>query len=178
MRKRVHLFFGILVCLAGLLCAGCEYRINGQSLEGAYVLITKSADNPYNSHMANGFQEAIEKSGQRAVILEPDKATAESQISLIRTCIRGRVKAIAIAANDTTALNPVLQEAIDNGIQVSTVDSNTNGSHAVFVNQVSAEILAQCLMDAVYDLSGGSGAWAILSTTNQAGNQNAWIREM
>lgn len=179
MEKRRGLFFGILVCLAGLLCAGCGYRVDGQSLEGAYVLITKSVDNPYNVHMANGFQEAIEGCGQRAVILEPDKATAEAQISLIHTCIRGKVKAIAIAANDTTALNSVLREAMDSGIQVSTMDSNTSeGSHAVFVNQVSAEILAQCLMDAVYELCGGSGAWAILSTTNQAGNQNTWIREM
>lgn len=178
MGKRGSLLSSILVCLVCLLCAGCEYRVNGQIMEGSYVLITKSADNPYNSHMANGFKAAVEECGQRAVILEPDKATAEAQISLIRTCIRGKVKAIAIAANDTTALNSVLQEAIDSGIQVSTMDSNTNGSHAVFVNQVSAEILAQCLMDAVYELSGGSGAWAILSTTNQAGNQTAWLREM
>lgn len=177
MRKRLGLFAALMLICA--LCAGCGGGTNGQNLKDAYVLITKSADNPYNSHMANGFLSGIEEDGRRAVVLEPDKATAEEQISLIRACIQGGVKAIAIAANDTTALNSVLQEAMDRGIQVSAMDSNTSeSSHAVFVNQVSAEILARCLMDAVYDLSGGSGSWAILSTTNQAGNQNAWIREM
>ena len=173
-----NLVFYILLCVC-ILFAGCAKDPIGESMKGAYVLITKSAGNPYNSHMANGFRMAIEESGNKAVVLEPDKTTAEEQISLIRTCIREKVLAISIAANDTTALDSVLQEAMDQGIQVSTVDSNTSkDSHAVFVNQVAAETLAECLMETVYELSGGAGSWAILSTTNQAGNQNAWIREM
>ena len=33
-------------------------------------------------------------------------------------------------------------------------------------------------MDAVYDITGGEGQWAILSATSQAANQNAWIEAM
>ena len=33
-------------------------------------------------------------------------------------------------------------------------------------------------MDAVYDIAGGEGDWAILSATSQATNQNAWIEAM
>ena len=33
-------------------------------------------------------------------------------------------------------------------------------------------------MDAVKDLAGGEGQWAILSATSQASNQNAWIAAM
>lgn len=33
-------------------------------------------------------------------------------------------------------------------------------------------------MDAVLDISGGEGQWAILSATSQAANQNAWIDSM
>lgn len=179
MQKKNRLrVLSLLVCLTLLLavCSGCQAQ---RKLAGAYVLITKSAGNPYNDHMANGFCEAIAACGGNAVILEPEKATAEAQISLIRSCIRSKVKAISIAANDTTALDPVLREAMTRGIQISTMDSNTSAnSHAVFVNQVSAETLAHDLMEAVYELSGGAGSWAIVSTTNQAGNQTTWIRAM
>ena len=177
MIKKILALVLAAVLLAGL--AACAEQSMKKELQDAYVLITKSSGNPYNSHMATGFREAIGARGGRAVVLEPDKATAEAQIELIRSCIRGDVKAISIAANDASALDPILREAMAAGIRVSTMDSNTGvDSHAVFVNQVSADTLARCLMDAVYDLSGGGGTWAILSTTNQAGNQNAWIREM
>ena len=33
-------------------------------------------------------------------------------------------------------------------------------------------------MDAVLDITGGEGQWAILSATSQATNQNAWIDAM
>lgn len=172
-----------IAAVLALLCGFCAFLpgCSGQTaeLKGAYVLITKSAGNPYNTHMARGFEEAIRECGGSPVILEPEKATAEEQIALINTCIRGKVRSISIAANDTTALNPVLQKAMEQGILISTLDSNTSeDSHVLFVNQVSAETLAQYLMDAVYDLSGGGGVWAILSTTNQAGNQSTWIRAM
>ena len=169
----------LLLLLCGLCTAltGCSGQTG--DLKGAYVLITKSAGNPYNTLMAQGFEESIRECGGSPVILEPEKATAEEQISLINACIRGKVRSISIAANDTTALNPSLQRAMEQGIVISTLDSNTSeDSHILFVNQVSAETLAQNLMDAVYDLSGGGGTWAILSTTNQAGNQSAWIKAM
>jgi len=168
-----------LLLAALLLLSGCAEQTARKNLEGAYVLITKSSGNPYNDHMANGFRETITENGRKAVVLEPEKATAEAQIELIRSCIRADVRAISIAANDASALDSVLREAMEAGIQVSTMDSNSGeDSHSVFVNQVSARTLARNLMDAVYELSGGSGSWAILSTTNQAGNQSAWIREM
>ena len=177
MKKR--LLAALLVAVLLLSLTACRERSMKKELQDAYVLITKSSGNPYNDHMAAGFREVIGERGGRAVVLEPEKATAEAQIELIRSCIRAKVRSISIAANDATALDSVLQEAMAAGIQVSTMDSNTGmDSHAVFVNQVSSSTLAGCLMDAVLELSGGEGTWAILSTTNQAGNQNAWIREM
>ena len=40
------------------------------------------------------------------------------------------------------------------------------------------EVIAQALMDAVLDISGGEGQFAILSATSQSANQNAWIDAM
>lgn len=174
MRKVRTLAAALLVLLALSGCGG-----DAPELNGAYVLITKSAGNPYNTHMAHGFEDAVKECGGRAVVLEPEKATAEEQIALIRACIRGKAQAIAIAANDTIALDEALKEAMDQGIAVSTMDSNTSSdSHALFVNQVAADAVAEKLLEAVYTLSGGEGAWAILSTTNQMGNQSLWVRTM
>jgi len=65
------------------------------------------------------------------------------------------------------------------GIKVSCLDSKVNAaSRSLFVNQAGVQEIGQALMDAVYDISGGSGDWAILSATSQASNQNAWIDAM
>ena len=47
-----------------------------------------------------------------------------------------------------------------------------------FVNQAGVTEIGEALMDAVLDISGGEGQWAILSATSQATNQNAWIEAM
>lgn len=144
-----------------------------------YALITKSQGNPYNDLAAQGFQEIIEKEGGTCIIASPEDATAEDQIFLIRSMIAQQVDSIAIAANDTNALQSILTEAMNKGIKISTLDSNTNAaSRMTFVNQASTSKIGQVLMDAVYDLTEGEGQWAILSATSQATNQNSWINEM
>ena len=65
------------------------------------------------------------------------------------------------------------------GIKVSCLDSKVNAdSRATFVNQAGTVEIGQALMDAVLDITGGEGQWAILSATSQAANQNAWIEAM
>ncbi|MBR2187069.1 MAG: substrate-binding domain-containing protein, partial [Lachnospiraceae bacterium] len=51
-------------------------------------------------------------------------------------------------------------------------------SRATFCNQAGTTEVGQALIDAVLDLSGGEGQYAILSATSQATNQNAWIEAM
>lgn len=147
--------------------------------DGTYAIIVKSAGNPYNEKESSGFKEVIEAAGGTCVVKEPANATAEDQIAMINECVSQGVDAIAIAANDTDALQPALTAAMDAGIHVSGLDSSTNAdSREVFVNQAGIEIIGQTLMDAVLDISGGEGQWAILSATSQATNQNAWIDAM
>lgn len=147
--------------------------------DGTYAIIVKSAGNPYNEKESQGFTETIEAMGGTAIVKEPASATAEDQIAMINELVSQGVDAIAIAANDTDALQPALQAAMEAGIHVSGLDSATNAaSREVFVNQAGIDIIGQTLMDAVLDISGGEGQWAILSATSQATNQNAWIESM
>ena len=189
-------FMSALLCLAlgaGLL-AGCggggsagggDAQPSGGGDDGAsggsgtYAIVTKSAGNPYNEREAVGFKEVIEAAGGTCIVQNPESATADAQISVINSLISQGVDSIAIAANDSNALAAVCQEALDAGIKVLTLDSDVNTSvRATFCNQAGVTEVGQALIDAVYDLSGGEGQYAILSATSQATNQNAWIDAM
>ncbi|MBQ9360225.1 MAG: rhamnose ABC transporter substrate-binding protein [Lachnospiraceae bacterium] len=144
-----------------------------------FAIVTKSAGNPYNEKEASGFQEAIEGAGYTCVVQHPEAATPDAQISVIQSLISQGVDAICIAGNDENALQSALTDAMNQGIKVSCLDSKVNkDSRATFVNQAGTDEIGLALMDAVYDLAGGEGDWAILSATSQAANQNAWIDSM
>jgi rhamnose transport system substrate-binding protein len=144
-----------------------------------FAIITKSAGNPYNEREASGFQEVIEGLGAKCIVKHPEEITAEAQITIINELVAQEVDAIAIAANDADALQTALTTAMNEGIMVVSLDSSTNAaSRMVHVNQAGIKEVAQALMDAVLDLTGGSGDWAILSATSTATNQNAWIAAM
>lgn len=163
------------VLAGGMMVQGAETSEGG----GKYAFISKSMDNPYNFAMAEGFQEVIEEAGGECVINHPLNPYADDQITLIDSLISQDVDAIAIAANDETRLTEALNEAKEAGIQVITVDSDTDHSaRSTFCNQASTELIAQTMMDAVYDITGGEGQYAILSTTPYATNQNAWLEAM
>ncbi len=152
---------------------------NAYATDATYAIIVKSAGNPYNQKESQGYKEVIEANGGTCVIQEPASATAEDQITCINNSISQGVDCIAIAANDTDALEPALTEAMNQGIKVMSLDSAVNAnSRAVFVNQAGTTQIAQTLMDAILDISGGEGDWAILSAASTATNQNAWIDGM
>ena len=48
-------------------------------------------------------------------------------------------------------------------------------ARAVFVNQVKGDSLAEMMLESAFNLTGGEGEFAILSSTPTATNQNAWI---
>ena len=108
-----------------------------------------------------------------------ETATADAQISVIQSLISQQVDAICIAGNDENALQAALEDAMNEGIKVSCLDAKVNpASRMTFVNQAGVKEIGEALMDAVLDISGGEGQWAILSATSQATNQNAWIDAM
>ncbi|MEA4870647.1 MAG: substrate-binding domain-containing protein [Christensenella sp.] len=145
----------------------------------SYAIIAKSAGNPYMERMASGFEEVIKAAGAEAIVKYPAEITAEAQITLINELVAQGVSGIAVAANDADALETALKAAMDKDIKVVSLDSSVNpASRMTHINQAGVQQVAQCLVDAVFDLTGGSGDWAILSATSTATNQNAWIDAM
>lgn len=158
---------------------GGSDQASGTDGEMTCAILVKSAGNPYNKKMIEGFQEIMDAQGVTCVVKEPEEASAEAQIKMINELVAQGVKSIAIAGNDPDALQPALEEAMNQGIKVCCMDSAVNAdSRQLFVNQAGIDIIGETLMEAVYDISGGEGQWAILSATSQATNQNAWIDAM
>ncbi|MDO5424250.1 MAG: rhamnose ABC transporter substrate-binding protein [Eubacteriales bacterium] len=172
-----------VLCAAMVLSMGVSAFAEEASLPDAsgktFAIVTKSAGNPFNEREESGFQEVIEACGGTAIIKQPEAATADAQVSVIQSLISQGVDSISIAANDENALQAALEEATDEGIKVSSFDSKVNAdSRLTFVNQAGVSEIGVTLMEAVYDIAGGEGQWAILSATSQAANQNAWIEAM
>lgn len=153
---------------------------SANGIEGKKIaIVVKSAGNPFNTRQASGFKEVVEAAGATCIIKEPEKASAEHQIAMINELVAQQVDVIAIAGNDPDALQPALQAAMNAGIQVLSFDSSVNASsRVVHVNQAGTDLIGTTLMEAILDITGGEGQFAILSATSQATNQNSWIEAM
>lgn len=144
-----------------------------------FAIVVKSAGNQYFEAIVEGFCSVIESKGGTLIVKEPSHATAEEQITIVNELISENVACIAIASNSETALGPALNKAIEKGIAVLSFDSAVSPlNRALHVNQADAKSIAKELMEATADITGGTGQIAIMSTTNQANNQNTWIDEM
>ncbi len=159
--------------------ASADSEASGSYAGQKIALVGKSAGNAFFEIAAATFVSTIEAEGGTVDIVYPEEATADAQIKVLDNLISQNYDAICLSANDTNALQAKLEEAMDAGIAVSSFDSAPNAeSRQIFVNQAGTTAVAQALVDAVYDITGGEGQWAILSATSQASNQNAWIDAM
>ena len=170
----------ISALLCGAMILGSAVPAMAGSADGKKIaLVGKSAGNAFFEIAAKAFKETAEAEGATVDVVYPEAATADAQIKVLDNLISQDFDAICISANDVNALQAKLEEAMDAGIKVSSFDSAPNkDSRQVFVNQAGTQAVGQALMDAVLDISGGEGQFAILSATSQSANQNAWIDAM
>ena len=172
----------ISALLCGAMVLGCAAPVMAADKAGdgqKIALVGKSAGNAFFEIAAKAFKETAEAEGATVDVVYPEAATADAQIKVLDNLISQQPDSICISANDVNALQAKLEEAMDAGIKVSSFDSAPNkDSRQVFVNQAGTQAVGQALMDAVLDISGGEGQFAILSATSQSANQNAWIDAM
>ncbi|MDR1505886.1 MAG: rhamnose ABC transporter substrate-binding protein [Treponema sp.] len=170
----------VLSLVLALICSAVFAGPGGGQQGGQrHAIVFKSTGNPYGERQMAGFKTGIEEQGFEAILRAPDLPTAEAQIQMIEQLVAQRVTSICIVGNDFDALQPVLTRAKNQGIKVYSLDSAVNpASRLTHVNQADSEKIGQTLVEAAYDLAGGSGEIAILSATSQASNQNLWIDYM
>jgi rhamnose transport system substrate-binding protein len=178
MNKRLLMVLVIVLLVAqvtAVFAAGAKEEAQVQR----HAFIFKNTGNPYGDKQMEGFAAGIKEQGFEAITRAPDQPTAEAQIQIIEQLIAQRVASITITGNDFDALQPVLTRAKGQGIKVLSADSAVNpASRLTHINQADSEMIGRTLIQAAFDMAGGSGDIAILSATSQASNQNLWIEWM
>jgi rhamnose transport system substrate-binding protein len=175
-KKALLLSVVMALVLSGTLFAAGQQAGGGSN---THAFVFKSTGNPYGERQMSGFETGIKEQGGTAILRAPDLPTAEAQIQMVDQLIAQKVASICIVGNDFDALQPVLTKATNAGIKVYSLDSSVNpASRLTHVNQADSEKIGVTLVEAAYDLAGGSGEIAILSATSQASNQNLWIDYM
>jgi len=144
------------------------------------VFIPKQINNPYFDVAFKGAQKAATDLGGTVSQVGPSAADATQQVPFIQTATTQGVNAIVISADDATAVAPALQAAMEAGVKVVGFDSSPAvGAYNVFVNQADTAGIGKGLVDMACDLAPScTGEIAVLSATETATNQNAWIAAM
>lgn len=176
------LTLGVALVVAG--CGGDDANTSdggggGDDANLAVTFLPKNLGNPYFDTSNAGGAEAVEEFGGTYEEVGPTEASPTSQVSFIQTAAQQGVGALVVSANDPEAICDALEEARSADVKVVTFDSDTNPDcRDLFINQASAEGIAQVQVDLIAEQIGGSGQIAILSASANATNQNAWIEMM
>ncbi|WP_026365792.1 rhamnose ABC transporter substrate-binding protein [Promicromonospora sukumoe] len=158
---------------------GGDGGASGASGDVTMTMLPKNLGNPYFEASTAGAQEAAGELGATVEEVGPDTASPDSQVPFINTAAQQGVSALIVSANDPTAIGDALDEAKSAGTKVVTFDSDTEPQFRdLFVNQASAEGIADKQLELISDQIGGEGEIAILSASANATNQNAWIKLM
>ncbi|MCC8169203.1 MAG: substrate-binding domain-containing protein [Oscillospiraceae bacterium] len=185
LRRFFSLTLSSAMCMSMLI--GCasgsdrqETHTNMPQDSETYAFVAKDVQNPYMQKVYEGFDKACGEAGITPVYTGPESATPQKQIEIINRLVEeGEVDGIAVAANDADALQPVLTEAINSGINVISLDSAVNkDSRQLHIQQADPEQIGRNLIRNAYEIIDGEGGIAILSATKQASNQNLWIEWM
>ncbi|MEI6387698.1 MAG: substrate-binding domain-containing protein [Spirochaetota bacterium] len=176
--KKIFLILMTLVVLAGAapLFAQKTYKVG---------VIPKFIAEDYFIACERGFRQAEKEIGNLKVdwIGDPmSQTSAANQKNYIQGFIDKRYDAILVSALDPESYADTLKAARAKGIKIITWDADVNvAARDYFVNQVISEQIAiQLLKGLAGDLTGYSASnkatIALVSTTNDSPNQNAWLK--
>ncbi|MFV2117515.1 rhamnose ABC transporter substrate-binding protein [Streptomyces sp. Act-28] len=187
------------VCALTVVLAGCngttkdsvngDRKSNGSTAEAdpdaelrkglKLAFLPKQINNPYEKIVDEAGIEAAREFGGTGKEVGPSDAGASSQVSYINTLIQQRQDAILIAANDPNAVCTPLKNAMKQNIKVVAYDSDTaKDCRQIFVNQAGTEQIGRGMVQRIAEQLDHRGEIAILSATQNATNQNAWIDYM
>jgi rhamnose transport system permease protein len=136
----------------------------------------KAKGDPYFVSCRAGAEEAAQELGLDLLWDGPTGLDAAKQNEIVDNWITRKVDAIAVAVENRAGISTVLRKARERGIRVLTWDADAEpDARDFFVNQATAEGIANALTDEAARLLGGRGEFAIITGALSAANQNEWI---
>jgi rhamnose transport system substrate-binding protein len=174
-----------LVLTAAVALAGCGSSDDGDKSSGdidsksTITFLPKNLGNPYFDTSDAGGKKAVDEFGGKYSEVGPQEASPDAQVQYINTAAQQGVNALVVSANDPKAICDAIDEARDAGTKVVTFDADTSADcRDLFINQATAEGIAEAQIKLIAEEIGDAGEVAILSATANATNQNAWIELM
>jgi ribose/xylose/arabinose/galactoside ABC-type transport system permease subunit/ABC-type sugar transport system substrate-binding protein len=188
-RKRTQLIWGVLLIGAFTVVA---YLVNRRSFKpdnerttGATVIkahrpviavMPKAKGDPYFISARAGAEEAATELGVDLIWDGPTSLDASQQNELVENWITRGVDAIVVAVENKGSISTVLRKARQHGIAVLTWDADAEpDARDFFLNQATPEGIANALTDEAARLMPAGGAFAIITGSLSAENQNEWI---
>jgi rhamnose transport system substrate-binding protein len=140
------------------------------------AVMPKAKGDPYFVSCRAGAEEAARELGVDLLWDGPTSLDAAKQNELVENWITRKVDAIAVAVENRGGISTVLRKARARGIPVLTWDADAEpDARDFFVNQATAEGIANALTDEASRLLHGRGEFAIITGALSAANQNEWI---
>lgn len=140
------------------------------------AMMPKAKGDPYFVSCRVGAEEAAKELGVELIWDGPTGLDAARQNEVIDNWITRKVDVIAVAVENRGGISTVLRKARERGIKVVTWDADAEpDARDFFVNQATAEGIANTLTDEAARLLGGRGEFAIVTGALSAANQNEWI---
>lgn len=174
----------LFIASASMAFAGGQDEKGGEKVYRVGV-IPKFIAEDYFIACERGFRQAEAELGNVKVDWVGDtmsQTSAANQKNYIQGFIDREYDAILVSALDPESYASTLRDAMKKGIKVITWDADVNTSaRDYFINQVESKQIAIKLLEGLAgDLSAYSkdnkASVALVSTTNDSPNQNAWLR--
>ena len=140
------------------------------------AMMPKAKGDPYFVSCLAGAEEAARELGVELLWDGPTGLDAARQNEMVENWITRGVDVIAAAVENRSALSTVLRKARARGVRVITWDADAEpDARDYFVNQATAEGIANTLTDEAARLQNEAGEFAIITGALSAANQNEWI---
>lgn len=140
------------------------------------AMMPKAKGDPYFVSCLAGAEEAARELGVELIWDGPTGLDAARQNEMVENWITRGVDVIAVAVENRGAISTVLRKARARGVKVVTWDADAEpDAREYFVNQATAEGIANTLTDEAARLLNGHGEFAIITGALSAANQNEWI---
>ncbi len=142
-------------------------------------LMPKLVGIPYFNACETGAREAAEELGVELVYDGPDTADSNRQVEILNSWIVRGFDVLAVAPNNPEAVAPILQRARRRGLRVISWDTDAAPeAREYFCNQIANQEMGRALVEILAAEAGDSARVSLVSGTETASNQNAWMAAM
>jgi rhamnose transport system substrate-binding protein len=161
----------------GLLAAGLQAQAKDSGFK--LMMTPKWTGFPYFEAAANGGRDAAKELGDTFVYAGADHADVSLQVETLENFLTQEPNGILLAAIDLNAVAPVLKQARQQGVVVTTFDADAAvAARDMFVNQMSYEQAAKTMLDCALMDAPEGGEIAFVAASPTAPNHMAHIRIM